>query len=64
MSTHCFYTSAFSISCFVLSALDGKIEESICIKFCVELGKPTTENLEVLREAFGKHSSSQRVVFE
>jgi hypothetical protein len=49
----CFFTS-----CFVLSAMDGKI------KPCVKLGKSATENSEMLCEAFGKHSLSQTVVFE
>jgi hypothetical protein len=30
VSTHCFYTSAFSTLCFVLSAVDGKIEQRVC----------------------------------
>jgi hypothetical protein len=30
----------------------------------VKLGKFTTETLEMLREAFGEHSSSRTVVFE
>jgi hypothetical protein len=49
------YTSAFSISYFVSSAMDGKIEQRVCIKFCVKLGKSTTETIEMLREAFGEH---------
>jgi hypothetical protein len=48
-----FYTSAFSTSCFVLFAMDDNIEQSVRIKFCVKLGKCTTETLEMLREAFG-----------
>jgi hypothetical protein len=51
-------------SCFVLYAIDGKVEQCVCIKFCAKLGKSTTENLDVLREAFGEHSSSWIVVFE
>jgi hypothetical protein len=31
---------------------------------CVELGKSATEILEMLREAFGEHFSSQTEVFE
>jgi hypothetical protein len=53
---HCFHTGAFSASHFVLSAMDGKIERSVCIKFCVKLSKSATETLEVLREGFGEHS--------
>jgi hypothetical protein len=53
VNTHCFYTSAFSTSCFVLSAMDGKIEQCVSIKFCVKLSKPATETLEMLHEASG-----------
>jgi hypothetical protein len=60
---HCFYTNAFLTSCFALSAMDGKIEQPVCIKFCVKLGKSTTETPEMLREAFGEHSLSLTVVF-
>jgi hypothetical protein len=55
---------AFSTSCFVLSAMDGKIEQCTCIKFCVKLVKSTFETLAVLHETFGEHSLSQTVVFE
>jgi hypothetical protein len=47
-----------------LSATDGKIEQCICIKFCVKLGKSATETLEMLHEDFGKHSLSRTVVLE
>jgi hypothetical protein len=53
--------SAFSTSCFVLSAMDGKIEQHICIRFCMKLGKSTTKTL---NEAFGEHFLSQTEVFE
>jgi hypothetical protein len=36
--------------------MDGKIEQHACIKFCVKLGKSTTDTPEVLRKAFGEHS--------
>jgi hypothetical protein len=65
MNTHCFYTSAFSTLCFVSSAMDGKTEQCVCIKFCVKLGKSTIKTLEMLCEAFGEHSSlSWIAVFE
>jgi hypothetical protein len=51
VNTHCFYTSAFSNSCFILSAMDDKIEQRVCIMFCVNLGKSVTETLEMLHEA-------------
>jgi hypothetical protein len=57
--------SAFLTLYFVLSAMDGKIEQHVCIKFCVKLSKSTTEILEMLCEAFGEHSSlSWIAVFE
>jgi hypothetical protein len=56
--------SAFSTLCFVLSVMDGKIEEHVCIKFCVKLGKSASETPEMLREAFGEHSLSRTAVFE
>jgi hypothetical protein len=41
--------------------IDGKIEQHVCIRFCVKLGKFATE---MLREAFVEHSLSWTVVFE
>jgi hypothetical protein len=38
--------------------MDSKIEQRVCIKFCVKLGKSATETLEMLRDAFGEHSLS------
>jgi hypothetical protein len=49
---------------FVLSAMDGKIEQHVCIKFHMKLGKFTTETPEMLREALGDNSFSRTVVFE
>jgi hypothetical protein len=43
-----FSTSCFVLFCFVLSAMDGKIEQYVCIKFCVQLGKSATETFEML----------------
>jgi hypothetical protein len=40
-------------------------QQCICIKFCVELGKSTTETLEILRdEGFEERSVSRIVVLE
>jgi hypothetical protein len=64
VNTHCFYTSAFSTSRFVLSAMDGKIQQCVCIKFCVKLGKSATKTLEMLHEAAGEHSLSRTAVFQ
>jgi hypothetical protein len=44
--------------------LDGKIEQQICIKFCVKLGKSVTETLDMLHDAYGEHSLSWTEVFE
>jgi hypothetical protein len=44
--------------------MDSKIQQRVCIKFCVKLSKSVTKSLEMLREAFGKHSLSQAVVSE
>jgi hypothetical protein len=41
-----------------------KIEQCVCIKFCVKLDKSATETLEMLREAFGDHFLSRTAVFE
>jgi hypothetical protein len=47
VNMYCFYTSTFSTLCFILSAMDGKTEQS---KFCVKLSKSATETLEMPRE--------------
>jgi hypothetical protein len=44
--------------------MDGKIEEHVCMKFCVKLSTSATETIEILREAFGEHSLSRTAVFE
>jgi hypothetical protein len=56
--------SAFSPLYFVLSVMDGKIEQHVCIKFCVKLGKSATETLEMFHEAFGEYSLSWTATFE
>jgi hypothetical protein len=49
---------------FLLSAVDGRIEQCICMNFCVKLGKSATEIIEMLSEALGEHSLSRTAVFE
>jgi hypothetical protein len=44
--------------------MDGKIEQCVCIKFCVKLGKSPTEIPEMPREAFGEHSLYRTEVFQ
>jgi hypothetical protein len=61
---HWFHTSAFSTLFFVLSAMDGKMEQRVCIKFYLKLGKSATEILETPCEAFGEHYLSRTAVFE
>jgi hypothetical protein len=56
--------SAFLISCFILSVMDGKIEQHVSIKFWVKLGESATETLEMLHEAFGEYSLSWTAVSE
>jgi hypothetical protein len=58
---HLFYMSAFSTSCFILPAMDGKIRR-VCIKFCMQLGKSTIKTFEMVCEASGEHSLSRTVV--
>jgi hypothetical protein len=44
--------------------MDGKIEQRVCIKLCVKLGKSATETLEMFREALGEHSLTRTPAFE
>jgi hypothetical protein len=64
VNMHCFYTSTFLISCFILSVIDGKTEQRVCIKFCVKLSKCTIKPLKMLSEAFGEHCLCRIAVFE
>jgi hypothetical protein len=42
--------------------MGGKIEQHVCIKFCVKLDKSATETVEMLHEAFEEHSLSRTAV--
>jgi hypothetical protein len=44
--------------------MDSKIEQCVCIKFRVKLGKSTTKTPEMLCEASGEHSLSQTAVLD
>jgi hypothetical protein len=47
----------FLHSCFIftfLSKMDSKFKECVCFKFCMKLGKYTTEAIEMLCEALGE----------
>jgi hypothetical protein len=44
--------------------MDGKIEQRVCVKFCVKLAKSATETIEMLREFFGEYYLSWTAVFE
>jgi hypothetical protein len=59
-----FFLHEYSFECFVLSVIGGKIEQHVCIKFCVKLGKSATETPEMLREGFGEHSLTWAAVLE
>jgi hypothetical protein len=56
--------SAFSTSYFIFSAMNGKIEQHVCIKFCMKFGKSIVETHEMLCEVSGEHSLSRMEVFE
>jgi hypothetical protein len=50
---------------FFRFVFDGwKIEQHVCNKFCVKLGKSAIETLEMLHEAFGEHPLSRTTVFK
>jgi hypothetical protein len=44
--------------------MDGKIEQRVCIKFCVKRGKSSIETLEKLRDPFVEYSLGRTGVFE
>jgi hypothetical protein len=44
--------------------MDGKIEQHVCIKFCMKLSKSATETPEMVHKAFGEYSLSRTVVSE
>jgi hypothetical protein len=44
--------------------MEGKIEQHVWIKFCMKSSEYTTENLEMLHEAFGEHSLSWTAIYE
>jgi hypothetical protein len=52
--------SAFGLCVSFFSAMDGKVGQCVCMKFCMKLSKSATKTLEILSEAFGKHSLSRR----
>ncbi|CAI6356122.1 unnamed protein product [Macrosiphum euphorbiae] len=46
---------------FVMS---NKLEQSVCIKFCVKLGKSATETFEIIKKAFEDEAMSRSKTFE
>jgi hypothetical protein len=44
--------------------VDGKIEQRVCIEFCVKVGKSAIATLEMLRKVSGEHSFSRTALFE
>jgi hypothetical protein len=53
------FTPVLFLLCFPLRAMDGKIKQHACIKFCMMLGKSATKTLEMLHGSFEKHYLSQ-----
>jgi hypothetical protein len=53
-----FLHKCFQTSGFILSAMGGKIEKRVCMKFCLKLGKSATETLQMLCEPLDKNSLS------
>jgi hypothetical protein len=54
----------FCFVCFILSAMDGKIELHVCIGFHVKLGELAIRTLELLCVTSAEHCLSWTVVFE
>jgi hypothetical protein len=48
VNEQCFYRSAPLTLCFILSVMDGRIEQCVCIHFHMKLSKSTTETIEML----------------
>ena len=44
--------------------MDKRKEQRVCIKFCANLGKIATENLEMIQQGFGDQSFSRAQVFQ
>jgi hypothetical protein len=44
--------------------MDDTIEQRVCIKFFLKLGKSAIENTEMLIEAFGERSLNRTAIFE
>jgi hypothetical protein len=42
--------------------MDGKIQQCVCIKFCMKLGKSDAEILETLRQPFQEYTLSRTEV--
>jgi hypothetical protein len=62
LTLHCehalFLHERFQTSGFVLSAMGGKMEKCVCMKFCLKLGKSATETPEMLCEPLEENSLS------
>ena len=44
--------------------MDQRKEQRLCIKFCVTLGKCSTETLKLIQQSFGDQSLSRTQVFQ
>jgi uncharacterized protein with PQ loop repeat len=63
VNMHCFYTSAFSTLCFILSAIDGKIVSSVYIKFCIHVSRPVECQLKVTNVQGDQAPAKQQKMF-
>ena len=51
------------VAIFAVRRMDVKVEQRVNIKFCLKLGKTTTETLQLLRDAYGDEALSRARVF-
>ena len=50
--------------CLPIFSMEKKIEQRVCLKFCVSNGITATESLKMLQKCFGESSLSRTQVFE
>jgi hypothetical protein len=61
-----FYKCLFGVVYVTVAifTMDPRKEQTVCIKFCANLGKSVTENLTMIQQAFGDQSLSSARVFQ
>jgi len=62
MSDNSFKSDTFIVS--AVFAMSNNLEQRVCIKFCVKLGKSTTETIEVIKKAFEDEVMRRSKTFE